>query len=97
MNREPQPPSKEDLAMEARAAFKGFIDMVGVDTIEDIIVSAQQVKERGQKGVTVPSEDGSYWITADDDVSFRVGDYGPFIIEMDTALATIAEIRKEEQ
>ncbi len=80
---------------EARAAFKGYLAAIGVEVVQDIIDAGLANQEKGRRGITVPTEDGSSFITVNETVSFQAGDYGPYRIHMDTAKAAIAEVREE--
>lgn len=93
-NRESLSP-EEAKAIEARASFKVYVAEVGLEVADELFKNADDRKEKGLKGITVPSTDNSIWLSIDEEVSFRVGDYGPYIIPMDTAKAVMYEMKLE--
>lgn len=99
-NQEPQFPfsSEEQQQLERRSAFMGLIDFTGIDIIQDILVTGRKQEEMGYKGITVPSDDGTMWITAGDKwISFMIDAVGPYMISVEEAQTLIAEKAAEKQ
>ncbi|GAC1390502.1 MAG: hypothetical protein NVSMB46_00300 [Candidatus Saccharimonadales bacterium] len=91
-------PTAEQRALESRAAFKGFLDFVGFNIVDDAIKTAERNQEIGLKGVTIPSEDHSFMLTIDNTgVSFIVEEWGPYHVSLDTAKLVVIEKREEDK
>lgn len=87
---------EEAKALEVRASFKVYVSEIGLEVAENLFKSADRNKDEGRRGITVPSTDSSIWMAIDEEVSFRVGDYGPYVIPMDTAKAVLYEMNQEQ-
>ena len=95
---DPNQDYKRARELEARAAFKGFLDYIGVEVVEDALESAKKNQEKGLHGITIPSEDHSVMLAIDESgVSFSVEDWGPYKVPTDTAIAAISEVRSEQE
>lgn len=88
--------SQEAKAFEARAAFKGLLQAMGVEIVEDAIRASRENQEQGLKGITIPSEDHSLMLTINEaGVSFSIDEWRDYKVPTDTAIAAIAEMRTE--
>lgn len=91
------PAQVEELRVtEVLAAFKGFASFVGPEEMAKILDTAESNKALGLKGVTIPSDDGSFWVTIDEQVSFAIDGFGPYILEIDEAQQALGELRQEQ-
>ena len=83
--------------LERKLALKGFIaDRIGVEEFEALMATAQSHREQGLNGVTLPTEDNTGWVTIDEQVSFRVGDYGPYAVPMEVVTELVHELHEEQ-
>lgn len=84
-------------AEEARAAFKGYIDYVGAETVGDALRAAEKNMNEGKNGVSIVDEKHSSMLVIDEDgVSFSVKEFGGFVIPIDTAKAALWEVQLEK-
>ena len=66
-------------------AFLRYAEIIGPALMGEILDAGERHKLDGLKGITVPADDGSHWITVGKEVSFKVYEDGPYVLPVDTA------------